>query len=268
MLSDVYQHNIGREISLSTWSLLALRLQLYQRFEEWRQQLDPRLRLITPQEICTVLTSQIEENRFRITLTVHYYRALIMLNGPVIKNLLDIVVNSSRADEADESLFEQCVPTIKSDLVVLENLNHILCIISQSEEFMNHNNVQWISNHACSILAMHLFCLALLYHIRPELEAKTITSASRIRDLLGQCLDNMKVLQRTSTLFRKAREALEVFTQKLDSVRIKELPTPGASASGIGALPNSPPRHYEFSMNNDFFGQPEFDLLLGDGFYC
>ena len=40
MLSDVYQHNIGREISLSTWSLLALRLQLYQRFEEWRQQLD------------------------------------------------------------------------------------------------------------------------------------------------------------------------------------------------------------------------------------
>jgi hypothetical protein len=149
MLSDVYQHNIGREISLSTWSLLALRLQLYQRFEEWRQQLDPRLRLITPQEICTVLTSQIEENRFRITLTVHYYRALIMLNGPVIKNLLDIVVNSSRADEADESLFEQCVPTIKSDLVVLENLNHILCIISQSEEFMNHNNVRWISNHAC-----------------------------------------------------------------------------------------------------------------------
>jgi hypothetical protein len=149
MLSDVYQHNIGREISLSTWSLLALRLQLYQRFEEWRQQLDPRLRLITPQEICTVLTSQIEENRFRITLTVHYYRALIMLNGPVIKNLLDIVVNSSRADEANESLFEQCVPTIKSDLVVLENLNHILCIISQSEEFMNHNNVRWISNHAC-----------------------------------------------------------------------------------------------------------------------
>lgn len=149
MLSDVYQHNIRREISLSTWSLLALRLQLYQRFEEWRQQLDPRLRLITPQEICTVLTSRIEENRFRITLTVHYYRALIMLNGPVIKNLLDIVVNSSRADEADESLFEQSVPTIKSDLVVLENLNHILCIISQSEEFMNHNNVRWISNHAC-----------------------------------------------------------------------------------------------------------------------
>jgi len=149
MLSDVYQHNIGREISLSTWYLLALRLQLYQRFEEWRQQLDPRLRLITPQEICTVLTSQIEENRFRITLTVHYYRALIMLNGPAIKNLLDIVANSSYADEADECLFEQCVPTIKSDLVVLENLNHILCIISRSEEFMNHNNVRWISNHAC-----------------------------------------------------------------------------------------------------------------------
>ena len=149
MLSDVYQHNIGREISLSTWSLLALRLQLYQRFEEWRQQLDPRLRLITPQEICTVLTSRIEENRFRITLTVHYYRALIMLNGPVIKNLLDVVVGSSSVDEADESLFEQCVPTIKSDLVVLENLNQILCIISQSEEFMNHNNVRWMSNHAC-----------------------------------------------------------------------------------------------------------------------
>ena len=149
MLSDVYQHNIGREISLSTWSLLALRLQLYQRFEEWRQQLDPRLRLITPQEICTVLTSRIEENRFRITLTVHYYRALIMLNGPVIKNLLDVVVGSSSVDEADESLFEQCVPTIKSDLVVLENLNQILCIISQSEEFMNHNNIRWISNHAC-----------------------------------------------------------------------------------------------------------------------
>jgi hypothetical protein len=149
MLSEVYQHNIGRGISLSTWSLLALRLQLYQRFEEWRQQLDPRLRLITPQEICTVITSQIEENRFRITLTVHYYRALIMLNGPVIKDLLNIVVGSSSVDEAAESPFEQCVPTIKSDLVVLEKLNQILCIISQSEEFMNHNNVRWISNHAC-----------------------------------------------------------------------------------------------------------------------
>jgi hypothetical protein len=136
---------------------------------------------------------------------------------------------------------------------------------------------------------MHLFCLALLYHIRPELELKTITPASRIRDLLGQCLDNMRVLQRTSPLFRKAREALEVFTQKLDSVckssrstaaisdvpcltpyqsGIRELPTPGASASDIGALRNSPPRHYDFSMNNDFFGQSEFDFLLGDGFYC
>lgn len=136
---------------------------------------------------------------------------------------------------------------------------------------------------------MHLFCLALLYHIRPELEAKTITPASRIRDLLGQCLDNMKVLQRTSTLFRKAREALEAFTQKLDSVckssrstaaifdvprlmpyrsGIRELPAPGTSVSEIGALYNSAPRDYDFSMNNDFFGQSEFDLLLGDGFYC
>ena len=149
MLGDVYQHNIGRDISLSTWSLLALRLQLYQRFEEWRQQLDPRLRLITPQDICTVLTSPLDENRFRISLTVHYYRALIMLNRPVIERLLDISVSSSSLDEAAESLFEQCVPTVKSDLVVLENLNQIICIISQSEHFITHNNIQWISNHAC-----------------------------------------------------------------------------------------------------------------------
>jgi hypothetical protein len=149
MLSDIYQHNIGRDSSLSTWSLLALRLQLYQRFEEWRQQLDPRLRLITPQDVCTVLTSQIDENRFRISLTVHYYRALIMLNGPIIERLLGISVSSSSLDEAAQSLFEQCVPTIKNDLVVLENLNQIISIISQSEDFINHNNVRWMSNHAC-----------------------------------------------------------------------------------------------------------------------
>jgi hypothetical protein len=148
MLSDVYEHNIGRETSLSAWSLLALRLQLYQRFEEWRQQLDPRLRLIMPQEIGTVLALHIGEDRFRISLTVHYYRALIMLNGSVVKQLLDIVISSSRLDEAAESLFEQCVPTVKSDLAVLENLHEILCVVSQAEDFMNHNNARWLSNHA------------------------------------------------------------------------------------------------------------------------
>jgi hypothetical protein len=84
---------------------------------------------------------------------------------------------------------------------------------------------------------MHLFCLALLFHIRPELEAKTVTRTSRIRELLGQCLDNMKVLQRTSILFRKAREALEVFTQKLDSIG-KSFSSTAATSSVHCLTPN------------------------------
>jgi hypothetical protein len=78
---------------------------------------------------------------------------------------------------------------------------------------------------------MHLFSLALLYHIRPELEVLTATRASKIRDLLGQCLDNMKVLQGSSTLFRKAREALERFTQNLNSI-CKSLSSTGVAPGG------------------------------------
>lgn len=69
-----------------------------------------------------------------------------------------------------------------------------------------------------SILAMHVFCLALLYHVHPVLATLTGVPASEIRHLLGDCLDNMKAQQRASVVFLKAREALDKFTRKLDSI--------------------------------------------------
>lgn len=79
---------------------------------------------------------------------MHYYRALIMLNGPVLTQLLDLVVSSSQADDEAKSLLEQCVPTLQSDLVVLEHLHQIICVISRAEGFMNQNNISWLCNHA------------------------------------------------------------------------------------------------------------------------
>lgn len=134
---------------------------------------------------------------------------------------------------------------------------------------------------------MHLFCLALLYHIRPELEVLTGTPASKIRDLLGQCLDNLKILQRTSILFRRAREAIHRFTQKLDSISklfsmikfrsrarcltlhpasMRELPTPRTFASEVASPFSLDLAHYDLHMTNEFLGQPDLDQL-GDGLY-
>lgn len=65
---------------------------------------------------------------------------------------------------------------------------------------------------------MHLFSFALLSQVYPALATMTGIPTPEIRNLLGECLENMKVLKRTSVLFRRAREALERFSRELDSI--------------------------------------------------
>lgn len=158
----MYQHNIEREESPSTWSLLATRLQLFHLLEEWHRKLDPCLKLITPQEIKRILPPQRIEGRFRLSLTMHYYRALIMLNGPVLTVLLDIVVASSHGDAEVKSLVEQCVPTLRGDLVALESLHQMLSVSSQSESFLNHHNMWWFCNHASTNTTLQLHMASLM----------------------------------------------------------------------------------------------------------
>lgn len=66
---------------------------------------------------------------------------------------------------------------------------------------------------------MHFFCLDLLYRIHPMPATSVGVPAAEIRRLLGDSIDNMKLLQRSSTLALKAREVLEKFIQILDSTR-------------------------------------------------
>jgi hypothetical protein len=67
------------------------------------------------------------------------------------------------------------------------------------------------------MLAMHIFCLALLCHISTMLAASTGVSVLDIRNLLNESLANMKLIQRSSTLSSRAREVLEKFIRILDS---------------------------------------------------
>ncbi|KAF1922260.1 uncharacterized protein M421DRAFT_379949 [Didymella exigua CBS 183.55] len=269
VLSDMYQHNIEREESLSTWTLLATRLKLFHLFEEWNRKLDPGLELITPQEVSTILSSQRVEDRFRLSLTMHYYRALILLNGPVLTQVLDIAIGSSHTNAEAVPFVEHCLPTLRSDFVALENMHQILSVLSQSEDFLNQNNMWWLCNHASSSVAMHLFCLALLYQVHPNLEVLIGIPAVKIRQVLGECLDNMRLLQRTSVLFRRAREAIHRFTQKLDSVSsVRERNTPSTVVSDIARPFDFDFTQYDLSTTNDLLGQSDLDLLLGDGLYC
>ena len=148
LLSELYQHNIEREEQPNIWELLASRLKLCRQFEGWRHNLDHRLKLVTPQEASTIFTVQSSDARFRLSLTMHYYRVLIMLNGPVLSQLLDLAVNHATTDDDLQSLFEQCVPVLTNNFGVLKSLHQILCVTARAENFLNQNNAWWLSNHA------------------------------------------------------------------------------------------------------------------------
>lgn len=133
---------------------------------------------------------------------------------------------------------------------------------------------------------MHLFCLALLYQVRPGLETMVDVPAFKVRTILGECLDNMKLFQRTSVLFRRARIAIQRFVQRLDWIcklngichRRRYLMLSAASAQELNtpsALASENPRtftldftQYDMNITNDLLGQAELDLLLADGLYC
>ena len=88
---------------------------------------------------------------------------------------------------------------------------------------------------------MHLFCIALLYYVHPTLPTLVGTPASEVRRLLGECLENMKAMQRASVLFRRAREALCRFTRELDSLRTLSILEKQSLQEILTLVPNRKP---------------------------
>lgn len=148
MLSTMYEENIEREEPMSIWTLLSSRLQSFRQFEEWRCSLDHRVRPLTGEELDTLLTTQSDITWFRLSLSIHWYRALVILNGPVLTRLLDLAVNDSRLGDDANTIFDQCAPIVKHEFTILHNLQDCLsAVLARGDGFIDQNNAWWLCNH-------------------------------------------------------------------------------------------------------------------------
>lgn len=147
ILSTLYEDNIERGEIPDVWVALNSRLLLLQRLEQWRCGLDQSLLLVDPSEPGNSSETTNASFRFRLSLSIHYYRASLLLNGSVMTNLLELVVNENLTGK-QSTLLDQCIPLIKHELLALQNTHKVFCLVlRQGESFINQNNMWWTCSH-------------------------------------------------------------------------------------------------------------------------
>jgi hypothetical protein len=147
VLSTIYEDNIEREEVLDLWTSLSSRLQLLQKLEQWRHALDQSLLLIDPSEPGHTLETTKASFRFRLSLSIHYYRTLMLIDGPILTILLDLVVHDKLTEQWG-FLFDQCIPLVGQELLILRNTHHVLSLVlRKGESFINVNNIWWACSH-------------------------------------------------------------------------------------------------------------------------
>lgn len=149
LLTLMYEDNIETENSLSVWDLMKSRLKLFQDFEQWRHGLDPSFAPLHDDTLKGVLVSNSNISHFRLALSIHYFRALMLLNGPVLTKLLDCAVSESVSEAESQMLFEQCIPVIRHETSLLQDAHKVLFVSStKGESFLDQSNAWWLCNHA------------------------------------------------------------------------------------------------------------------------
>jgi len=143
----LYDYNL-KSPHVSIHEILSRRLQALGRLEHWRRNLT--LRCTIPSASPTSPPSTEDElGRFQILISIHYYRALLLLNRPVIILVLSHCSKDLEDQSEYELLNESLLPIVKTDFLAAQSLCEIIRgICGPQHSFLDLNAAWFISNYS------------------------------------------------------------------------------------------------------------------------
>lgn len=143
----MYQDNIALDEPCNIHNLFNTRLQLQWQFESWRDKLGLECSLLTTDELDRNQSINGNSLRFRLNLSIHYYRVVLLMNGPVLIALMKETRYGSQ-DRSAEVLLEQAVPIIRQHFGTLRDLHSVMkAVLSYDSTFLDQNNAWWLCNY-------------------------------------------------------------------------------------------------------------------------
>lgn len=148
----LYNDNIDIEEPISAQSILAKRLPIHWQLENWRRQLGAKYRIISNDELALASAALSDDDRFRLVLSVHYYRIAILVNGPALVHVLSETLHKLHSSEDCEMLLENVVPVIRNEFSALRDLHKtVSTVLSLDQSFLDSNGVWFLLNYTCNI---------------------------------------------------------------------------------------------------------------------
>lgn len=126
------------------------RPELQWKLDEWRLKLPSCYELISSNYENEF--EELERNntfRFRLVLSIHYHRAVILLNAPLLMLTLINVVNDTDRRDSFEAFMDHIIPIVASSY---ENARHLLYAINiasrATDSLLDQNNAWWLCNYS------------------------------------------------------------------------------------------------------------------------
>ncbi|KIX03160.1 uncharacterized protein Z518_06711 [Rhinocladiella mackenziei CBS 650.93] len=257
ILHHLYNDNVESDEPTRIQDIIAQRLSLQWELDGWRQHADPSCQVISGSELDWGSPSFPSDNfRFRLVLSAHYYRAVMLINAPVIIHVLSETVHTQRPKQDSDLVSEHVVVIVRHDFKVVRELHQIIQTMSTYDErFLDQSNAWWLCNYTSQYpkdletqtlaflsadmymylvvltVNMHFFGILLLCHLDNTLWSSAGISRAEVRQCLNQGITTMKSIQRTSLMARKARHCLVGFLEVFDSLVPEQETTPASLAN-------------------------------------
>lgn len=150
VLHRMYYDNIDTNEPSSAEALISTRTTFQWQLEAWRRGVSPACRIMTGDGLSTD-TASTDTERFRFVLSIHYYRAVLLLNAPALLAVLRETMDSTAADDWN-SLLEHAVPIVRHEFSALRDLHQIMsATLAKGRSFLDQNNAWWLCNYTCKL---------------------------------------------------------------------------------------------------------------------
>ena len=144
----MYHDNIDPDETVSARDMLSARLSLQWEFEDWRGKLDPSCLIIVGDDLNNLFVGSSNALRFRLILSIHYYRLVMLINAPVVVKVLSEALDAQLSGHNVDSLLEHAMPVLRHELGALQNLHQVICTILNFESvFLDQNDAWWLCNY-------------------------------------------------------------------------------------------------------------------------
>ena len=157
---ELYDSNLGSPGSLSMQDTVIRRLQLIWELEEWKHNCPSAFTIASYTEIDNWSTASYNTNRFRVLLSMHYYSTALLINGPVLTNVL---LERNSAHQNLHPCTSEAAIAIEHDFSAATEFSKIVDHIAKTcPEFIDQNALWWTSNYNSNYLPLFLGYVAVL----------------------------------------------------------------------------------------------------------